>query len=168
MKKGHVRWRPDEARRLAAALSSGATFEEAARALGRTRASVQCYVRGHGGKEAVAAGGDVSGERIRELFEAGLPYGAIAKETGLTKAAVTGRCHAMGLFRTLEDGHRMRGAMKAYDEAHPRPRAGGPRLMEGDGPLVRRFNEQQERIWAEGGPKPVRYKDAYYDDLAVW
>lgn len=167
-----AKWTPEEDARLAGMLADGMTLKEAAEGLGRPYPSVNGHVFRRGGRDEFIAASrraaDVPGERLRELFERGLPYEAIAKETGLSKAVVSSRCHAMGLFRTLKDGHRMRGAMTAYRAENPKPTRRAPWHVQGDGPLARRFNAQQDRIWAEGGPKPVRYRDGYYDETAVW
>lgn len=102
--------------------------------------------------------------RIRELFEAGLPYEAIAAEVGATKGRVRHRCRSMGLKRTLEDGAAMRGAAEAWREGRRKPAANRAWHVQGDGPLARRFNEQQDELWANGGPKPVRLKNGYYKE----
>lgn len=151
--------------KLKAMVAAGAGNAEIARAFRCSESTVKNRLQFLGvTRRTAAAERERAKGRVRELFEAGLPYGDIAGEVGLMRRDVVRMCRDMGLSRTLSSAAQ-REAGEAWRAEHPKRRVGGPWHVQGDGPLARRFNAQQDEVWANGGPKPVRYKDDYYEGV---
>jgi hypothetical protein len=145
-------WSAELQRRFVLALAGGASVDEAARGLGRTRQGAY-RLRDKAGSESFARAWDAALAFAREVAGAAalshLPMRGI--ETVLVPRFYRGRLvgyvqrdHTAGLMRTLAQLDRMEAANRARQAAHARDAKAGPRRRRAKGDEVDTMSQAQD------------------------